>query len=92
MGNLAKLKTCTSDFEAQVLKGALLSEGIVCMLSNENVTNIYGGLNFAFGGVDIMVSDADLDAATEIVNRADLQENDCLKNDESLHNVEWSFG
>jgi len=92
MGNLAKLKTCTSDFEAQLLKGALLSEGIVCMLSNENVTNIYGGINFAFGGVDIMVCDADLDAANEIVSRAEFQDNENAKNDEALQNVEWSFG
>ncbi len=91
MGTLAKLKTCNSDFEAQLLKGALRAEGIVCMLSNENITNIYGGINFAFGGIDIMVSDADLNAATEIMNRPDLSE--CANcTNEQMQNTEWCFG
>ncbi len=92
MGYLAKLKTCNSDFEAQLLKGMLMSQGIVCMLSNENVTNVYGGINFAFGGIDIMVRDADLTAAKEIVNHADLSGKEKVMDDESLKNVEWSFG
>ena len=92
MGYLAKLITCKSDFEAQLLKGALRAEGIICMLRNENVNNIYGGINFAFGGIDIMVRDADLYAAKQIANRADLSDNEKATNDESLKNVEWSFG
>ena len=92
MGYLAKLKTCNSDFAAQLLKGMLMSHGIVCMLSHENVTNVYGGINFAFGGIDIMVRDADLTAAKEIVNHADLSGKEKVMNDESLKNVEWSFG
>ena len=92
MGYLAKLKTCSNGLEAKLLRGALLAEGIVCMLSNENVKNVYGGINFAFERIDIMVSDADLDAAKAIASRTILSDNEKAKQDQSLQNVEWSFG
>ena len=90
MGYLAKLKTCSSGFEAQLLKGALMAQGIVCMLSNKGMTNVYTGT--LSEAIDIMVRDADLDAAKEIVSHTDLSDNEKAVNDESLKNVEWSFG
>ena len=92
MGYLAKLKTCSSGFEAQLLKGALMAQGIVCMLSNKGMTNVYGCTGTLSEAIDIMVRDADLDAAKEIVNHTDLSDNEKAVNDESLKNVEWSFG
>jgi hypothetical protein len=93
MGNLSKLKTCNNNFEAQLLKGALKSEGIVCMLSNENMTNLYGGMISAFSGVDVMVLDADYDAAKKIMTRAEKSMDEKTKaQDESMKDLEWSFG
>lgn len=89
MGDLSKLKTCNSDFEAQVLKGALNAEGIACMLGNENITNLYHGMISAFTGVDVLVRDEDYERAHEVMMKAESEE---MQSDGALENVDWSFG
>ena len=55
---MIRLTTCTNDFNAQLLKGALESEGIPAMLSNEIMSGYMGTQ-----GVDILVKEEDLEAA-----------------------------
>ena len=47
---MVRLTTCTDDFNAQLLKGALESEGISAMFSNEIMSGFWGT-----PGVDVLV-------------------------------------
>lgn len=66
---MVRLTTCNSDFEAQLIKGLLESEGIMSMLTNENVTNLYAGIIASWTGIDIMVREEDLEQAKAILEK-----------------------
>lgn len=55
---MIRLTTCTNDFNAQLLKGALESEGISAMFSNEIMSGFWGT-----PGGDVLVKEEDLEAA-----------------------------
>ncbi len=74
MDKTVKLTTCTSSFEAHILKGKLQAEGIESMLQNENISDLYGGIVSTFTGVDILVFEADYDRALAVLN--DVNEED----------------
>ena len=61
---MIRLTTCTNEFNAQLLKGALESEGIPAMLSNEIMSGYLGTQ-----GVDILVKEEDLEAAKKILEQ-----------------------
>ena len=61
---LIRLTTCTNDFNAQLLNGALESEGISAMFSNEIMSGYMGTQ-----GVDILVKEEDLEAAKKILEQ-----------------------
>lgn len=65
---MKRLVTCNTDFEAQVIKGRLESEGIDSMLTNENMSNLYGGIMSTFTTVDVLVREEDYERAMEVLS------------------------
>lgn len=66
-----KLVTLTSfenTVEAHLLKSKLESEGIICFLKDEYITNAYQQYSYPFGGVKLMVRNSDYSEALKIVN------------------------
>ena len=63
------LADCSNAFEANLIKGRLESEGIPCILTNETMSG-YPPTE----GVQILVSDADLDEAKAIISDASSQD------------------
>lgn len=61
---MIRLTTCINDFNAQLLKGALESEGIKAMLSNEIMSGYIGTQN-----VDVLVNEENLEAAKKILEQ-----------------------
>ncbi len=61
---MVRLTSCTNEFNAQLLKGALESEGIPAMFSNEIMSGYLGTQ-----GVDILVKEEDLEAAKKILKQ-----------------------
>ena len=59
---MVRLTTCNNDFNAQMLKGALESEGIPSILNNEIMSGYLGT-----SGVDILVKEEDLEAAQKVL-------------------------
>jgi len=51
-----------------IIEALLNSAGIEYFLLNEYVTNLYGGLNIVSRGIEILVSDDNVDKATELIN------------------------
>ena len=74
MDKTVKLMTCENSFQANVIKGKLESEGLQCMLKNENFNFLYGGLNNSSLGVDIIVLEDDLERAQEIINEPEIED------------------
>ena len=70
MSRTVRLTTCNNSYEAHILQGALLAEGISSALHNENMTNLFGGLISGFSGVDIFVYEDELDRAREVMKAA----------------------
>ena len=75
MSNDSKLITIyRSQNNADILKNipiieALLnSSGIEYFKLNENVTNLYGGLNILSRGIEIQVSEENVEKANELIN------------------------
>ncbi len=68
-----KLTSCTTAFEANVLKGALENEGIDCIIHNETSSQVMG----AYGQVtaDLFVAEEDYERAREIVEAAQPKDN-----------------
>jgi hypothetical protein len=62
--SMVRLTTCTNEFNAQLLKGALESEGIPAMLSNEIMSGYLGTQ-----GADVLVKEEDLEAARKILEQ-----------------------
>ena len=61
---MIRLTTCTNEFNANLLKGALENEGVPAMLSNEIMSG-FGGTP----GVDVLVKEEDLEAAKKILEQ-----------------------
>ena len=65
-----RLSTVDNSFEANFLKEDLESEGIPCILTNENVTTLIPHMNGILGsGIQILVAANDFQKATEILTR-----------------------
>ena len=60
---MVRLTTCTNDFNAQLLKGALESEGIPAMFSNEIMSGYLGTQ-----GIDVLVKNLVSDDSVLIFN------------------------
>jgi len=58
------LTTCADSFEAHLLRDTLDLEGIECILSNENMNQIYAGVM----GVGVLVLEKDLEKAQMILS------------------------
>ena len=77
MSNDSKLITITiyrSQNQADILtkipiiEALLNSAGIEYFSLNENVTNLYGGLNIVSEGIEIQVSEENVEKANELIN------------------------
>lgn len=66
MGNLVKLKTCNTSFEAQIIRTHLEAEGIPCAVADENMNSIYGGAVGAFSP-RVMVREEDVERALAVL-------------------------
>jgi hypothetical protein len=67
-GKLIRVLTCGDLTEAYLIKGRLNNEGIDCILTNENFTNLLPLFNNRLGaGIQILVNENDLIAAREIL-------------------------
>ena len=73
---LVKVGVCKDAFEGEVVKGMLAANGIDCLLQNETISQIYGGIQ-AFA-INVMVKEEDagkakelLDARTEAEHKGD---------------------
>lgn len=62
---LTVLKECNNNFDAELIKGALASEGIPCIIQGENINRLYGGIS-AFP-IKVLVNEEDKEAAMAIV-------------------------
>ena len=51
-----------------IIEALLNSAEIEYFLLNENVTNLYGGLNIVSRGIEIQVSEENVEQATELIN------------------------
>ena len=51
-----------------IIKALLNSAGIEYFSLNENVTNLYGGLNIISKGIEIQVAEGDVDQAIKLIN------------------------
>ena len=51
-----------------IIEALLNSAGIEYFSLNENVTNLYGGLNIVSRGIEIQVSEENVEKATELIN------------------------
>ena len=60
------------EYEAEIAKGRLESEGIEAMISNVNTP--YPGVRFGWHGVQLMVNDYDLESAQMILDTAESSE------------------
>ena len=51
-----------------IIEALLNSAGIEYFSLNENVTNLYGGLNIVSGGIEIQVAEENVDKVNELIN------------------------
>ena len=51
-----------------IIEALLNSAGIEYFKLNENVTNLYGGLNILSGGIEIQVAEENVEKANELIN------------------------
>ena len=51
-----------------IIEALLNSAGIEYFSLNENVTNLYGGLNIVSRGIEIQVSEENVEKVTELIN------------------------
>ena len=51
-----------------IIEAILNSAGIEYFSLNENVTNLYGGLNILSRGIEIQVAEENVEKATELIN------------------------
>ena len=66
------LTTCPTNYQAEIIKGILSSEGITCMLINSNFSSLVPMYYGIFGsGVQVRVFEMDLERAKIVVNLED---------------------
>jgi len=51
-----------------IIEALLNSAGIEYFSLNKNITNLYGGLNIVSRGIEIQVSEENVEQATELIN------------------------
>ena len=75
MSNDSKLITIyrsqnTADITTKIpiIEALLNSAGIEYFSLNENVANLYGGLNIVSGGIEIQVAEENVDKVNELIN------------------------
>ena len=75
MSNDSKLITIyrsqnTADITTKIplIEALLNSAGIEYFSLNENVTNLYGGLNIVSDGIEIQVAEENVDKVNELIN------------------------
>lgn len=61
------LKTCDTAIEAHILKNRMNGDNIICQIFDENIVTLNPLLNFAVGGVRLVVSEDDLEKAKVIL-------------------------
>jgi len=66
MGEMAFLKSFSSEIEAEIVKGMLEDNGIACVLRNSNMSSILG--NIGAMNVDLLVNQEDLSKAQKLVD------------------------
>ena len=54
--------------EIPIIEALLNSAGIEYFSLNENVTNLYGGLNILSRGIEIQVAEENVEKANELIN------------------------
>ncbi len=65
---IVTLMTCGDSAEANIIKGHLQNEEIPCFLTNQNYTDLYGGMSFKLGtGIQIQIREEDLEKAAKII-------------------------
>lgn len=65
---LITLAAFNTPLEAHIVRGRLETEGIECLLANEQILGVHPGLNFALGGVQLKVREEDYPRALAILN------------------------
>ncbi|MDP3452712.1 MAG: DUF2007 domain-containing protein [Bacteroidales bacterium] len=86
-----RLMTCESSVEASLIKGRLENEGVKCFLTNENFSNLMPNFNQIMGsGVQIMIDEADLNRAVEILELNKREELICPEC--GSHNIKTVLG
>ena len=74
MSKLVPLGTSFNLFQAQVIRSKLEANEILCHLFDQNTFSAMSHLSLAIGGVRLMVHESDLEAAKEILQEIDLEE------------------
>lgn len=64
---LILLEEYASDFEANIVRAKLESEGIPCMLTNEKFSSMYPLTMNTIGAIRLMIFEKDLDRARQIL-------------------------
>ena len=64
-----KLMTCNDAAQAHIIQGALENEGISSLLHNENMSTLLRGYINNIAGVDILVDEADYEAAVRLLEQ-----------------------
>lgn len=60
--------TCDNSFQAHIVQGALLNEGITSVLHNEMTSNVFGAFCRTIAGVEVFVYEKDYERALRVVN------------------------
>ncbi|MBO4826712.1 MAG: DUF2007 domain-containing protein [Prevotella sp.] len=63
---IVKVANCKDAFEGEVVKGMLEANGIECYLQNENMSQIYGGIQAM--AINVMVKEEDAEKAKELLS------------------------
>ena len=86
------LYTVDNSYEANFIKDNLADEGIECMLTNENFTNLMPYLNGMLGsGIQILVDKDDYDRAKQILDNKNSAEIKVCPNCDST-NIKYGLG
>lgn len=75
---LVELTTCWNAFEAEILKGALESAGIPCILQSSYFSNVEIGNGIANSAcaIPILVREEDQEAAKQVIAEAEAAESE----------------
>ncbi len=68
---IVTLKTFSSPIEAGIVKSMLESNGISCLITNENFAGVFPIYDFQTGGVKLKVFERDLERALALLNSED---------------------